>query len=294
MKKKIIAIISVLVIAAAACAGIIAVKNRNITADPQDHDAVIQNTANQQIDKNNIISKEEALEKAVAHANVDKAEINVISNYLNKDNGIYEYDIEFIAGGKAYEYEIHAATGAVTGCDIELIKQDPTTKVPESKPEQTTKNEQPIGVISTDAALDIALKHAGLEKSQVKVIKNRFDDDGHIEIEFRTAEKEYDYEISATSAKVLECDVDYIKTTAPATTKPDVQNKNISRDEALKAALDHAGIKQSDAKAIEVEFDGDDRIKHYDVEFRFEQFEYEYEINAENGKVISHEREFDR
>ncbi len=292
MKKRIIAIVLVLVIAAA-CAGIIAVRNRNITADPKDHDAVAQNTANQQVDKNNIISKDEALEKAVIHANVDKADINVISNYLNKDDGIYEYEIKFISGSKAYEYEIHAATGAVTGCDIELIKQEPTTQTPTKKPEQTTKKEQSIGVISTDAALDIALRHAGLSKADVKVIKNRFDDDGHIEIEFRTAEKEYDYEISATSAKILECDVDYIKTTAPATTKP-AQNNPISRDDALKAALDHAGIKQTDAKAVEVEYDGDDRVKHYDVEFRYEQFEYEYEINAENGKVIKHEREFDR
>ncbi len=293
MKKKIIAILTVTVVAAAACAGTIALRNRSITAEPENHAAVAENTANPQVDKNDIISKDTALEKAVAHANVDKAEVKVISNYLNKDDGIYEYDIEFIANGKAYEYEIHAATGAVIGCDIELIKPEPTTEAPTKKPEPTTKKEQTIGVIGTDAALNIALKHAGLAKSEVKVIKNRFDDDGHIEIEFRTADKEYDYEISATSAKVLECDVDYLKTTAPATTKP-AKNELISREDALKAALEHAGVKQSDARAIEVEYDGDDRVKHYDVEFRYEQFEYEYEINAENGKVIKHEREFDR
>ena len=43
---------------------------------------------------------------------------------------------------------------------------------------------------------------------------------------------------------------------------------------------------------VGTELDRDDMVVHYDVEFVSGKYEYEYEINAETGKVIAFDKEF--
>ena len=67
--------------------------------------------------------------------------------------------------------------------------------------------------IGEDAALEIALKDAGLSESKVKRIRCELDyddDDGRYEyeVEFRKGTTEYDYTIDAFSGEILEKDVD--------------------------------------------------------------------------------------
>ena len=57
-------------------------------------------------------------------------------------------------------------------------------------------------------------------------------------------------------------------------------------------AYEHAGVKAADVKFSKAELDRDDLIVHYDVEFVADRYEYEYEINAESGKVIAFDKEF--
>lgn len=58
---------------------------------------------------------------------------------------------------------------------------------------------------------------------------------------------------------------------------------------AKKAALTHAGIAKADATFEKVEMDFDDGMMIYDVDFTAWGVEYEYEINALDGSVISFE-----
>ena len=67
----------------------------------------------------------------------------------------------------------------------------------------------------------------------------------------------------------------------------------ISEADAKEKAFGHAGISESDAIGFRIELDRDDRIVHYDIEFRSGNYEYDYEINAETGEIISSEKDFD-
>lgn len=60
----------------------------------------------------------------------------------------------------------------------------------------------------------------------------------------------------------------------------------IGRDEAFAKALAHANIDKSQAQLSKVEFDYDDGIMEYEVEFYANNIEYDYEINAKTGDII--------
>ena len=63
--------------------------------------------------------------------------------------------------------------------------------------------------------------------------------------------------------------------------------QDIGEDAALQAALDAAGINEADASRILVSMDRDDGRVVYDVRFDAGQTEYDYEILAADGQVVS-------
>ncbi len=94
-------------------------------------------------------------------------------------------------------------------------------------------------------------------------------------------------EISAdTTAAVTETSADSVmaNTTVSAA-------KKISEDDAKKIALDDAGISASDAEYISVRAERDDGIDIFDVEFYSGGIEYDYEISAENGRILSFDKD---
>ena len=64
-----------------------------------------------------------------------------------------------------------------------------------------------------------------------------------------------------------------------------VQDGFIGIDAALKAALDHAGVKESDAEVFGVYKTKEEDISVYSVEFAVDSKEYSYSINAVTGVV---------
>jgi uncharacterized membrane protein YkoI len=69
--------------------------------------------------ENAAISPEEALQAAYDHAGVKADEATNVRSELDRDNGTLHYDIEFRVGQWEYDYEINAATGAVTKSERE-------------------------------------------------------------------------------------------------------------------------------------------------------------------------------
>lgn len=65
----------------------------------------------------------------------------------------------------------------------------------------------------------------------------------------------------------------------------------ITAEEAEQAALEHAGLAAADVHFHRTELDADDGVLHYDVEFHRGAAEYEYEIRANDGKILSFETE---
>ena len=94
----------------------------------------------------------------------------------------------------------------MAGCanDSSKAMQKKSKSVSESSSSEAEK-------IGEDAALEIALKDAGLSESKVKRIKCELDyDDGRTEyeVEFKKGTTEYNYTIDAFSGEILEKDID--------------------------------------------------------------------------------------
>lgn len=71
------------------------------------------------------------------------------------------------------------------------------------------------------------------------------------------------------------------------------QSAYIGLEAAKEAALKHAGLSAADVTFLEAEYDYDDGRMVYEVEFRFGDTEYEYEVDALTGEIVKYEREND-
>ena len=94
-----------------------------------------------------------------------------------------------------------------------------------------------------------------------------------------------DYD-SATYTAVLTTQDQYIAST------PDASNY-ITAEQAKSAALSHAGVSANDAIFVKAGLDWDDGKVHYEVEFYAGNTEYDYDIDAVSGAVLSYDREWD-
>ena len=65
----------------------------------------------------------------------------------------------------------------------------------------------------------------------------------------------------------------------------------ITAEEARSAALTHAGVSESSVAQMEIEFDSEDGLMVYEVEFYAGGAEYDYDINARTGAVVKSSRE---
>ena len=147
----------------------------------------------------------------------------------------------------------------------------------------------PSASITPDEAKQAALDHAKLTAEQVVFTQAKLDyDDGRAvyDIEFYSGNKEYDYEIDANSGKVLEFDYDIENFDISS-----VQVK-LSLDEAKAVALKNAKLSENDAVFTKAKLDYDDGRAVYDIEFYSGNKEYDYEIDANTGKILDRDIEY--
>ena len=65
----------------------------------------------------------------------------------------------------------------------------------------------------------------------------------------------------------------------------------ITKEEAIAIALAEAGFREDQVTRLRAEFDYDDGIPEYEVEFHRYGFEYDYEIHGETGAIRSREKD---
>ena len=184
--------------------------------------------------------------------------------------------------------------------------------VPGQGVQSTEQSAAAAAALTEQEAAALALDHAGLREEEVTGLKVRLDRDDrhrHWEVQWRCGDWEYDYDISL-EGKVLEWDRDYEpvrkdtstkptepKPTEPAPTEPpagepgQTERTGITADRAAAIALAHAGFTADQVRSLTVEADLRDRVPHYEVEFREGRWEYEYEIHAETGEILSVEKD---
>lgn len=145
--------------------------------------------------------------------------------------------------------------------------------------------------VTIDEAKEIALKHAGLTSDQVSFVEVESDVDNNIEkynIEFYHGDKEYDYEINSANGEIIKYDynMEYDKNENNVNSVV-----NISEEQAKEIALNHAEITSDKVSFIKVEMDVDNGTQKYDIEFYYNNIEYNYEIDANTGDILSYERD---
>lgn len=140
------------------------------------------------------ISKDEAKQKAFSHAGVSASQASGVK--VDWDDG--HYDVEFHVGTTEYDYEINAKTG-------DVIKYEKDTEDDDDDHYSTSTS----SYIGRDAAMQKALSHAGLSESDVYELEVELDEeDGIYEVSFETKSYEYEYEVQATTGKILKAEKD--------------------------------------------------------------------------------------
>ena len=148
-----------------------------------------------------VISREKAKSVALNHAGLKEADVRELEIELDKENGVYVYEVSFESGKYDYEYHIDAVTGAIKFSEKEPEAVGKVNKI-ETKAE-TTKNS--AEKISREKAKSIALNHAGLKEADVRGLEIELDYDKGIhvyEVSFESGRYEYDYDIDAYSGVV--------------------------------------------------------------------------------------------
>ena len=65
----------------------------------------------------------------------------------------------------------------------------------------------------------------------------------------------------------------------------------VTKEKAEQIALDHLGLSKNQVTRLHTDYEIDDGIGHYDVQFRSGDWDYEFEIHAETGKILSCDRD---
>ncbi len=265
------------------------------------------------------ISIEDAKQIALAHAKIAQSGVTFIKAKLDTEDGRQVYDIEFYSGNTEYDYEIDAISGEIVSSDMDIENYTipaQTAAQPaatQAAPAATTaaQSNNTAGDIGIEKAREIAMSHAGVSAGSVSFVKAKIDTEDGVkvyDIEFYSGNVEYDYEINAATGAIVSFDQDienYAIPTQPAaptqaqsaaptqpqTAAPTQTASVISVDKAKQIALSHAGV--SGASFKKVKLDTDDGVRVYEIEFKVGNVEYEYDIDASSGAIISSSSEVD-
>lgn len=107
----------------------------------------------------------------------------------------------------------------------------------------------------------------------------------HLEVAEEVIEPFVDVIISEESVPMAPAPAVQTETARPTTL--------LTKEEAEKIALEHAGFTADQVQRLRTKLDYDRGKPEYEVEFHVDRVEYDYEIDAETGKVRSADKDRD-
>ena len=102
------------------------------------------------------------------------------------------------------------------------------------------------------------------------------------EIEFRTADVEYDYDIAIADGEIVN--------ESRELRHPSARGSQVSRARAKEIALQDAGVDEKDATFTKFENGDEDGIAVYEIEFEDADAEYDYDVAKAGGKILNASR----
>lgn len=226
------------------------------------------------------IDEQEAKEIALKHANLKESDATNFKIKLDTEDGITIYEVEFHVGTKEYDYDIHAVNGNIIRYDID--NDD------DNEDKNSSNGTVSTPVISEDEALKIALTHASVKETEINNFTIKLEKDDEIleyDIEFYSADKEYDYTIDANTGTILESEVDEDNPDDDDVNSSNVGTPSdiISEDEAKKIAL--AKVTGAKDSQIRIHLEKEDGKYVYEGTIQYDNTEYEFEIDAQSGMI---------
>lgn len=223
------------------------------------------------------IGASKALSSVLNYLNITESDILNLYTGMDFEDGVMVYEIEFIYNAKEYEFDVNALTGAI-------LETENNTNINHSQNSSSTESSN----ISKNEALQIAYKKAGVAPSQVYDLEVEFDQDDGIaswEIEFKVKDKKshHSYDIRATDGKILKNEQKSKNgnTQIIASTNSTI----ISKQEAQDIAFKHAGVSATKIKDLDIDFDDENGVSTWEIEFKVDRNEYSYDINATDGTI---------
>ena len=148
--------------------------------------------------------------------------------------------------------------------------------------------------ISVDDAKSAAYAHAGVSASDVTFVKTDFDSEHGVmvyEVEFYAGSVEYEYDINAQTGEVVKYSRESKTAVIPSTSTTTTSGSYIGEAAAKTAALSHAGVSEADVCWLQADFDRDDGVYVYELEFSANGLKYDYNVNALTGEIVKFEQE---
>lgn len=146
------------------------------------------------------------------------------------------------------------------------------------------------GYIGADAAKAAALAHAGLSEAAAWSVEMDVERGRMVyEIGFTADGWEYEYDIDALTGEVVQSERERDDDAMASSAAPAASGTDIGEEQALSAALRHAGIAADGATAVSIHADTDDGRRVYEIEFRAGGYAYEYEVDAATGRILEYD-----
>lgn len=142
------------------------------------------------------ITKKEALATALKHAGIKESSLTAKSIKRDYEHGTAIYDVEFYANGKDYDYEIRISDGEILESDYEIADGLNRLRGSQSKNKITKSEAKKIALAKVPGA------------KRIHIEKDRENGRTVYEGEVYYEGKEYEFEIDASTGKILKWKVD--------------------------------------------------------------------------------------
>lgn len=230
------------------------------------------------------IGADEAREIAYADAGVTGSQVTSMDAQVRyRNNGTDFHKLVFRTATAKYVYRINAATGAIVQNTVAQFQNAGSGHHYESghryESGHHTGNSHHGGAnvsITREGALQTALDHLSLSHSSLKKYEIELEyGDNCYEVELKTNDGcKYELKVNASTGAVL----------------GGTGSVDITAEEALQIAMDHAGVSASSLKEKEVQLKVKRSSSIYEVELELRGgAEYEYEIDASTGEILDFE-----
>ena len=190
------------------------------------------------------------------------------------------------------------AVGEAMGMDVSYDSATKTAILVTADKSAVQQGSSTSSYISAERAKEIALADAGVKAADAVFLRAQLDWDdsrAEYEVEFYSGNVEYDYDIDAVTGAIRSSDRDLenfrIPTTGTTqTNQGGTSGSTISSERAKEIALAEV---PGGTTVVKCQLDWDDGRQVYELELRNGRTEYDFEIDAQTGDIVSRDVDYD-